>query len=90
MRLNHNTFMRMHVMFIMAMGMFVLKLIVSMIVLMPFRQMQPKADTHEDTGNDKLQRQRLAQQHNGDQCSNERSKRKIGPGARCAQMTIKL
>ena len=50
MRLGHRSLMRMPVMFVMDMGVLMFQIAMSMLMLMPLRQMQPQAGGHQERG----------------------------------------
>ena len=58
-----------------------------MIVLVALGQMEPDADAHESRGNEELQGQEIAQQHDGEQGPEERRRREIRSGSSRADMS---
>jgi len=57
------------------------------VVSVVFRQMQPDPGGHQARRRPKHRADRLAKQHDGQRSPNEWRGRKVGPGARCAQVT---
>lgn len=72
------------VVFVMDVPMVVLQRLVSVLVLVPFSEVQPHADPHQRRGDEKIDREVIAQNKNGNECSNERSQREIGACSRGA------
>ena len=60
MRLRHRSFVSMAMMVVVDMGMLVLDRLVCMVMGMPFRQMQPDAERHQQASDDQLRGDRLA------------------------------
>ena len=71
MRLGHGAVMDMAVVVVMAVEVVVLEGFVLMIMLVPFRQMQPQADSHQQSCNNQRQGYRFAESDDGDQGADE-------------------
>ena len=71
---------------VMSMAMLVLDRFMLMFVLVPLRQMQPHARTHEQAGRQQGRRQRLGQERDRRRGANEGSSREVSGGARGAQV----
>ncbi len=79
---------RMPVMRIMNMRMRVLERSVRMLVPMPFGEMQPDPDGHQDSGDPECRCGRLAQQHKRYRRTHERSHRKVRAGTCRAEVVF--
>jgi hypothetical protein len=62
MRLRHHSFVSMAMRVVVEMAVLVLDCLVRMVMGMPFGQIQPDAERHQQARNDQLRRDRLAQQ----------------------------
>lgn len=71
---------------IMNMTVLMLKGFVMMLVVMPFREMQPDPDGHQRAGDDELDRQGFGQNNSRQHRAEEGRQRIIGPGPRRAEM----
>ena len=67
---------------VVAVEMFVLQRLVPMFVLMPLRQMEPDAESHQCPAQQEPPRNRLVKDGDGDYRADEWSRREIGRGAR--------
>ena len=86
MRLCRRSFVSMAMMVVVEMAVLVLDWLVSMVMGMPFGQMQPDAERHQQARNDELRSDRLAQEGNRDDRAKERRDREISPGPSGAEM----
>ena len=86
MRLRHGAIVLMLVMLIVDVAVLMLQWLVLVLVRMPLRQMQPKADAHQTTGNQQLRRHRFAKERDRHDCAHERCERVISARARAPQM----
>lgn len=82
----HGTIMRMLVVAVVHMGMIVLDGLMLMFVVVPLRQMQPKTQSHEQTGHYQLQTWLLIEDDQRNDGAKKRRECKIGAGSRCTQM----
>lgn len=78
--------MVMLMMCVMNMKMIMLQSFVNVLVVVPFCQMEIEPQGHQHTGRQELQRQRLVQEDDSQQRTDERRQRKIGPGPGGAEM----
>jgi len=74
------------VMVVMAVAVFMLECFVDVFVRVPLAEMQPYPPPHQGGGNQKRQRHRVAEQGYGQHGAQERRRRKIGAGARRAEV----
>jgi hypothetical protein len=86
MRLCHRSFVSVAMMRIVAMAVLVLDCLVRVFMGMPFGQMQPDAERHQQARDDQLRSDRLAQEANRDDRAKERREREISPSPRAAEM----
>src|ERR1700722_2750777 len=86
MRLCHRSFVSMAMMLVVEMAVLVLDCVVYVFMGMPFGQMQPDAERHQQARNDQLRRDRLGEQGNRDDGAKERRDREISPSASGAEM----
>ena len=87
MRLHHRSFVSVVMMMrIVEMAVLVLDCLVQVFMGMPFGQMQPDAERHQQTRDDQLRSDRLAQEANRDDRAKERRDREISPGPSGAKM----
>lgn len=85
-RLGDRAVMTMLVVVVMNVLVFMLDLFVAVLMLMPFREVEPEAKSHQDTRCAEPPRQFVSQQNDGQRRPDERSKGEIGPGPRCPEM----
>ena len=83
MGLRHRPVVAMPMVLVMHVAMLVLEQLVRVFVIVPFRQMQPQANAHQQACGDELHRHRLTEKHQRNQGSDKRGQREIcaGPGA---------
>jgi hypothetical protein len=86
MRLCNRSFVSMAMMVVVDMGMLVLDWLVDVFMGMPFGQMQPDAERHQQARDDQLRSDRLAQQANRDDRAKERRDREISSSPSAAEM----
>ena len=87
MRLGRRPLVDVLMMLVVDMPVFVFDRLVRMVMLVAFGQMQPDAERHKRAGDDQLNRDWLAQEHDRDDRSNERREREIGRRPGAAEMT---